>query len=208
MIKIDLTKEEKKSKMYLTDNRMVTINRRETSFEGLVAQLENGEDGIYNMMAEDGKNTIFQPKIMITKKDVEEVVERAKINWNLKTRTILFVDEIHNLIGAGAISSGSMEAGEILKPALARGDLQIIGATTYDEYHKYIEKDPALERRFQPVMVSEPTIVVVDSTNERNVRAVGDDAKIMLGRTTEGVMAVKPRSDSARIIVPDAAARV
>jgi hypothetical protein len=52
---------------------MITINKRETSFEGLVAQLENGEDGIYNMMAEDGKNTIFQPKIMITKKDVEEV---------------------------------------------------------------------------------------------------------------------------------------
>lgn len=77
-----------------------------------------------------------------------------------ESNVILFVDEIHNLIGAGAISSGSMDAGEILKPALARGDLQIIGATTYDEYHKYIEKDPALERRFQPIKVDPPSLQV------------------------------------------------
>lgn len=74
-----------------------------------------------------------------------------------KDGTILFIDEIHNLVGAGAISSGSLDAGEILKPALARGELQIIGATTFDEYRKYIEKDPALERRFQPITVDEPS---------------------------------------------------
>ena len=70
---------------------------------------------------------------------------------------ILFIDEIHNLIGAGAIT-GSMDAANILKPALARGDLRCIGETTIDEYQKYIEKDAALERRFQKVLVEEPNV--------------------------------------------------
>ena len=70
---------------------------------------------------------------------------------------ILFIDELHTLIGAGA-TGGSMDAANILKPALARGDLRCIGATTLDEYQKYIEKDPALERRFQKVLVDEPTV--------------------------------------------------
>ena len=70
---------------------------------------------------------------------------------------LLFIDEIHTVVGAGA-SEGSMDAGNILKPMLARGDLRCIGATTLNEYQKYIEKDAALERRFQPVMVDEPTV--------------------------------------------------
>lgn len=70
---------------------------------------------------------------------------------------ILFIDELHTLIGAGA-SQGSMDAANILKPALARGELRCIGATTLDEYSKYIEKDPALERRFQKVLVEEPSV--------------------------------------------------
>ncbi|MFM6932470.1 MAG: ATP-dependent chaperone ClpB [Novosphingobium sp.] len=70
---------------------------------------------------------------------------------------ILFIDEMHTLIGAGA-SEGSMDAGNLLKPALARGELHCIGATTLDEYQKYVEKDPALQRRFQPVFVGEPTV--------------------------------------------------
>jgi ATP-dependent Clp protease ATP-binding subunit ClpC len=72
--------------------------------------------------------------------------------------TILFIDEIHNLVGAGA-AEGGMDAANLLKPALARGQLQLIGATTITEYRKYIEKDAALERRLQPVMVKEPSIV-------------------------------------------------
>jgi ATP-dependent Clp protease ATP-binding subunit ClpB len=70
---------------------------------------------------------------------------------------ILFIDELHTLVGAGA-AQGSVDASNMLKPALARGDLRAIGATTIDEYRKYIEKDPALERRFQPVLVDEPTV--------------------------------------------------
>jgi ATP-dependent Clp protease ATP-binding subunit ClpC len=70
---------------------------------------------------------------------------------------ILFIDELHNVVGAGA-AQGTMDASNMLKPALARGDLQCIGATTNDEYHKYIEKDAALERRFAPIYVEEPTI--------------------------------------------------
>ena len=68
---------------------------------------------------------------------------------------ILFVDEMHTLIGAGG-AEGSIDASNILKPALARGEIQMIGATTINEYHKYVERDAALERRFQPVQVEEP----------------------------------------------------
>ncbi|MFM7773602.1 MAG: AAA family ATPase, partial [Candidatus Kapaibacterium sp.] len=83
---------------------------------------------------------------------------------------ILFIDELHTLIGAGA-TQGSMDAANILKPALARGELRCIGATTLDEYQKYIEKDAALERRFQKVLVEEPdvedTISILRGLKER-----------------------------------------
>ncbi len=70
---------------------------------------------------------------------------------------ILFIDELHTVVGAGA-AQGAMDASNMLKPALARGELQCIGATTLDEFHKYIEKDAALERRFAPVYVEEPSV--------------------------------------------------
>ncbi|MCK9349845.1 MAG: ATP-dependent Clp protease ATP-binding subunit [Clostridiales bacterium] len=81
------------------------------------------------------------------KKGIDEAVESGNV--------ILFIDELHTIIGAGA-SEGAMDASNILKPMLARGEVQVIGATTLDEYRKHIEKDAALERRFQPVMVNEP----------------------------------------------------
>lgn len=84
---------------------------------------------------------------------VKGLVEEVKREGNI----ILFIDEVHNLVGAGD-SEGSMNAANILKPALSRGEIQVIGATTFGEYRKYIEKDSALERRFQPVTVNEPNI--------------------------------------------------
>ena len=81
------------------------------------------------------------------------LVDEVKKEGNI----ILFIDEVHNLVGAGD-SEGSMNAANLLKPALSRGEVQVIGATTFGEYRKYIEKDAALERRFQPVTVTEPTI--------------------------------------------------
>jgi len=73
-------------------------------------------------------------------------------------QVILFIDELHNVVGAGGVSEGSMDAAQLLKPSLARGELRCIGATTLDEYRKHIEKDGALERRFQPVHVGEPSV--------------------------------------------------
>ncbi len=84
---------------------------------------------------------------------VKGLITEVKQEGNI----ILFIDEIHNLVGTGN-SEGSMNAANILKPALSRGEIQVIGATTFEEYRKYIEKDSALERRFQPVTVNEPTI--------------------------------------------------
>ncbi len=85
---------------------------------------------------------------------VKGLVEEVKSAGNI----ILFIDEIHNLVGAGDSAEGSMNAANILKPALSRGEIQVIGATTFKEYRKYIEKDAALERRFQPITVEEPSI--------------------------------------------------
>ena len=89
--------------------------------------------------------------------DFEERLKNVVSQVVADGNVILFIDEIHNLVGAGATSDGAMDAAEILKPALARGELRIIGATTNNEYRKYIEKDPALERRFQPINVPEPS---------------------------------------------------
>ena len=85
-------------------------------------------------------------------------------------KILLFIDEIHTIVGAGR-TDGALDAGNMLKPMLARGELHCIGATTLDEYRKYIEKDPALERRFQQVLVSEPdvedTISILRGLKER-----------------------------------------
>ena len=84
---------------------------------------------------------------------LKKTIDTVKQNGNI----ILFIDEIHNIVGAGSTGEGNMDAANILKPMLSRGELQTIGATTIDEYRKYIEKDAALERRFQPVMVNAPS---------------------------------------------------
>lgn len=85
---------------------------------------------------------------------MKAIIDEAKDNGNI----ILVIDELHNIIGAGEAQGGALNAANILKPALARGEIQVIGATTLEEYRKHIEKDSALERRFQPVLVEEPSI--------------------------------------------------
>jgi ATP-dependent Clp protease ATP-binding subunit ClpB len=90
----------------------------------------------------------FEDRLKAVLREVEEAAGRV----------ILFIDELHTIVGAGAGSEGSLDAGNMLKPALSRGELHAIGATTLDEYRKYVEKDAALERRFQPVYVGEPTV--------------------------------------------------
>ena len=127
--------------------------------EGLALRIVNGDvpDGLKNrtLMSLDMGSLIAGAKY---RGEFEErlkgVLDEVKAG---EGDIILFIDEMHQLIGAGK-TEGAMDAGNLLKPALARGELHCIGATTLDEYRKYVEKDPALQRRFQPVFVGEPTV--------------------------------------------------
>jgi ATP-dependent Clp protease ATP-binding subunit ClpB len=127
--------------------------------EGLALRIANGDvpDGLKDktLMALDMGALIAGAKY---RGEFEErlkgVIDEVK---GAEGDIILFIDEMHQLIGAGK-SDGAMDAGNLLKPALARGELHCVGATTLDEYRKYVEKDPALQRRFQPVFVGEPTV--------------------------------------------------
>jgi ATP-dependent Clp protease ATP-binding subunit ClpB len=128
---------------------------------------------------------------------------------------LLFVDEMHTVVGAGA-AEGAMDAGNMLKPMLARGELHMIGATTLDEYRKYIEKDPALERRFQPVLVNEPTvedtISILRGLKERyevhhGVR-ITDPAVIAAATLSHRYIADRQLPDKAIDLIDEAAARL
>ncbi len=128
---------------------------------------------------------------------------------------VLFIDELHNLVGAGR-AEGSMDASNMLKPALARGELRCVGATTLDEYRKYIEKDAALERRFQPVLVPEPsvedTIAILRGLKERyeihhGVR-VTDSAIVAAATLSDRYIADRFLPDKAIDLVDEAASRL
>jgi len=128
---------------------------------------------------------------------------------------ILFIDEMHTVVGAGA-AEGAMDAGNMLKPLLARGELHMIGATTLDEYHKYIEKDAALERRFQPVLISEPsvedTISILRGLKQRyevhhGVR-ITDSAVIAAATLSQRYLSDRRLPDKAIDLIDEAAARL
>ncbi|MET9328835.1 AAA family ATPase [Tsukamurella sp. NPDC003166] len=129
---------------------------------------------------------------------------------------VVFIDELHTIIGAGGGGEGSMDAGNMLKPALARGELHAIGATTIDEYRKYIEKDAALERRFQPVMVSEPSVDdtieilrgLIDVYEEHHQVRYEDAALVAAAELSDRYITDRFMPDKAIDLVDQAGARV
>ncbi len=139
-------------------------------------------------------------------------IDTVKKNGNI----ILFIDEIHNIVGAGSTGEGNMDAANILKPMLSRGELQTIGATTIDEYRKYIEKDAALERRFQPIMVDAPsteeTVEILkglrDKYESHHGVSIPDDAIIAAVSLSDRYITDRFLPDKAIDLIDEAASRV
>ena len=147
--------------------------------------------------------------------DFEERLK--KVLKEIKTRgdVVLFIDEIHTLVGAGA-AEGAIDAASILKPMLARGELQTIGATTLDEYRKYVEKDAALERRFQPIQVAEPTIAhtidilrgLRDRYEAHHRVTITDEALVAAAQMADRYISDRFLPDKAIDLIDEAGARL
>ncbi|MBQ8197113.1 MAG: ATP-dependent Clp protease ATP-binding subunit [Clostridia bacterium] len=143
---------------------------------------------------------------------LKKVIDTVKQNGNI----ILFIDEIHNIVGAGSTGEGNMDAANILKPMLSRGELQTIGATTIDEYRKYIEKDAALERRFQPITVDAPsteeTVEILkglrDKYESHHGVSIPDDAIIAAVTLSDRYITDRFLPDKAIDLIDEAASRV
>ncbi len=142
---------------------------------------------------------------------LKKVMEEIKTDGNV----IIFIDELHTLIGAGA-AEGAIDAANMLKPALARGELQCIGATTLDEYRKYIEKDSALERRFQPITVGEPTkeetVLILRGLRDRyeahHLVKISDEALEAAARLSDRFISDRFLPDKAIDLMDEASSRV
>ncbi|MDE6373224.1 MAG: ATP-dependent Clp protease ATP-binding subunit, partial [Clostridia bacterium] len=147
--------------------------------------------------------------------DFEQRLKDAINTIRTSGNVILFIDEIHLLVGAGASAEGKMDAANILKPLLARGELQTVGATTLDEYRKYIEKDAALERRFTPVQVEEPTVEdtveilrgLRDKYEAHHKVAISDEAIIAAATLSDRYITDRYLPDKAIDLIDEAASR-
>jgi ATP-dependent Clp protease ATP-binding subunit ClpB len=144
---------------------------------------------------------------------LKAVLEEIK---NSDGQIITFIDELHTVVGAGATGEGAMDAGNMLKPMLARGELRMVGATTLDEYREHIEKDPALERRFQQVFVGEPsvpdTIAILRGLKERyeahHKVAIADSALVAAATLSDRYISGRQLPDKAIDLVDEAASRL
>ena len=142
---------------------------------------------------------------------LKKVVDEIRNSGNC----VLFIDEIHTMVGAGA-AEGAVDAANILKPSLARGELQTIGATTLDDYRKYVERDPALERRFQPVRVEEPSVEetvdilrgIKERYEEHHQLDISDEALRSAASMAARFIADRFLPDKAIDLIDEAASRV
>ena len=147
--------------------------------------------------------------------DFEERIKKIIAEVRQAGNIILVIDEVHTLVGAGS-AEGGMDAANILKPALARGELQCLGATTLDEYRKYIERDAALERRFQPVMVGEPSVAETieilhglrDAYEQHHQVQISDQAIVAAAKLSERYICDRYLPDKAIDLIDEAGSRV
>lgn len=147
--------------------------------------------------------------------EFEERLKKIMDEIRLAGNIILVIDEMHTLIGAGA-AEGAIDAANILKPALSRGEIQVIGATTNDEYRKYVEKDPALERRFQPIMIDEPsieeTIEIIKGLRhkyeEHHKLHISDEAIVAATELSQKYVADRFLPDKAIDVIDEASSKV
>ncbi|MFC9894680.1 ATP-dependent Clp protease ATP-binding subunit [Nocardia sp. NPDC127579] len=186
--------------------------------EGLAQRIVNGD--VPSTLADRRVIALDVGALVAGSKYRGEFEERlTKILDEVRAHTdelVLFIDELHTIVGAGSGGEGAMDAGNLLKPALARGELHCIGATTIDEYRKHIEKDAALERRFQPVLVAEPSVAdtieilrgLTDAYEEHHQVRYDDSALVAAAQLSDRYITDRFMPDKAIDLIDQAGARV